>query len=173
MELVVALIFISLPHRLTVVLCSGNENAFGAKAVRSPGSEGNADYLAPEWYGFVAWSYGPRRVEGQLRAVLETLSILVCFVDHFAIEGLALTPAMAINPMPFQRITFLQTTKGDDKYICNYSRTPVWLVHLLLGCFHGKFFIVMTFQFGILKFHLCPFSSVIFQWLRYLTSELC
>lgn len=48
MELVVALIFISLPHRLTVVLCSGNENAFGAKAVRSPGSEGNADYLAPE-----------------------------------------------------------------------------------------------------------------------------
>ena len=31
----------------------------------------------------------------------------------------------------------------------------------------------MTFQFGILKFHLCPFSSVTFWCLRYPTSELC
>lgn len=48
MELIVAQIFISLPHRLTVASCSVNENAFGAKTVRSPGSEGNADYVGPE-----------------------------------------------------------------------------------------------------------------------------
>lgn len=56
----------------------------------------------------------------------------------------------------------MQTTKKDDKYICNYSHTLERLVHLLLDCFHVKFFIIMTFQFGILKFHLCPFSSVTF-----------
>lgn len=48
MELVVAQIFTSLPHRLTVVLGSGSENAFGAKTVRRPRSEGNSDYLGPE-----------------------------------------------------------------------------------------------------------------------------
>lgn len=107
----------------------------------------------------MAWSYGPGRVEGQLQAMFEILAILVCFVDHFEIEGLALTRGMAINCMPFPRITFIQTAKRDDKYIYSYSHTPGWLVHLLLDCFHVKFFIIMTFQFGILKLHPCPYFS--------------
>ena len=121
----------------------------------------------------VSWRYGPGRVEGQLQAGIKTLPILISFLGHFAIEGLALTTAIAVYLMPFQRVRFIQTTKKDDKYICNYSHTLEWLVHLLLDCFHVKFFIIMTFQFGILKFHLCPFSSVTFWCLRYPTSELC
>lgn len=45
----------------------------------------------------------------------------------------------------FTEVTFIQTTQKDDKYHCDYSHTPVWLAHLLLGCFHVEIFIIMTF----------------------------
>ena len=70
---------ISLPCRLILALCCVSEYASGAETIGRRRSEEKVDYLLPEWYGSVAWSYEPGRVEGHLQTVLEILSIAICF----------------------------------------------------------------------------------------------
>lgn len=71
MELVVAQIFISLPHRLTVVLGSRNENAFGAKTVRRPGSEGNSDFVGQSDMGLWPGLMGQEGLKDSSRQCLK------------------------------------------------------------------------------------------------------
>lgn len=170
MEIVEAQVLISLLYRL-------------AFAVNEDGSEAKTNLETREWgkcglsrarviwvCGLVLWARkGWKKAPGSAWDTFHfgLLSKILCN-RRFSFESYRSYKSYSFSEGS------IHTNDIDDKYICNYSHTPVWLMHLLLlGCFHVKFFIIMTFQFGILKFHLCPFSSVKFQWLRYPTSKLC
>lgn len=160
MEPAEAQIVISLPPRLTLALCSVSE---GAKM--KSGRQGVREMWVIWSQSNMGWWPGLMVQEGlkdSSRQCMKPISFQSAFQTTLQIEGSTLDSCNGYKSLAFPEDN-IQATERDDKYICNYSHTPVWLVHLLLGCFHVKFFIIMTFQFGILKFHLCPFSSVTFQ----------
>lgn len=69
-------------------------------------------------------------------------------LNRFAVEGFALTPAVAKGPVLPGGSIHAGSGEGDG---CTrrYSQAAAWLVHLSPGCLHVTVFSIMTFQFGI------------------------